>query len=81
MSARLAVPYPNDELPVMPVLFTVKKPTKEEDGSSSEEHFDIGEAFEDIVEGAFGIFRQTLKTAGEVAHNLVTFHSTVIEAS
>ena len=65
----------------MPVLFTVKKPNKEEDGSSSEEHFDIGEAFEDIVEGAFGIFRQTLRPAGEVAHNLVTFHSTVIEAS
>lgn len=48
----------------------VKKPIDEDEDSSSEEHFDIGEAFEDILEGAFGVFRHTLKTAGEVAHNL-----------
>ena len=45
----------------------MKKPS---DGSS-EENFDVGDTIEDIFEGAFGILQHTLKTASEVAKNMV----------
>ena len=50
-----------------PFLVPVKKPNDE-----SEENFDVGDAIGGILDGAFGIFHHTVKTAAEVAKNMVS---------
>ena len=39
----------------------------------NDEDFDLGDAFGDILEGAFGIFRHSVKHVTQAVHNMVSF--------